>query len=77
MTAPWVTATLAAREAYAPPGRRAEVYAGMAGWKIAAASAGTALAGLLAGVPPRMTLAVAAGLVVVAAVGMGFDRPRR
>ena len=50
LTAPWVTATLAAREAHAPPGRRAEVYAGMAGWKIAAASAGTAIAGLLAGV---------------------------
>ena len=77
LTAPWVTATLAAREAYAPPGRRAEVYAGMAGWKTAAASAGTALAGLTAGAPPRVTLAVAAGLSLISALGMAFDRPRR
>ena len=77
LTGPWVTATLAAREAHAPPGRRAEVYAGMAGWKIAAASAGTAIAGLLAGVPPRVTLAAAAGLVLVSVVAMGLDRHRR
>jgi hypothetical protein len=75
LTAPWLTATLTAREVYAPPGRRAEVYAGMAGWKITASSVGTALAGLLAGVPPRETLAVGAGLVLVGAVAMALDRP--
>jgi hypothetical protein len=75
LTAPWLTATLTAREVYAPPGRRAEVYAGMAGWKITASSLGTALAGLLAGAPPRGTLAVGAGLVLVGAVAMAFDRP--
>jgi hypothetical protein len=76
LTAPWLAATLAARETYAPPGRRAEVYSGMAGWKITASSAGTALAGLLAGVPPRAALAAAAGLVLVSAVTMALDRPR-
>jgi hypothetical protein len=47
----------------------------MAGWKITASSLGTALAGLLAGAPPRGTLAVGAGLVLVGAVAMALDRP--
>ena len=64
LTAPWITASLATRERHAPPGRRAEVFAGMAGWKMAAASAGTALAGLLAAAPARTVVAVAAALVL-------------
>src|SRR6185312_4230623 len=75
LTAPWVTASLATRERHAPPGRRAEVFAGMAGWKMAAASAGTALAGLLAAAPPRVLVAVAAGLVLGSTLAMALDRP--
>jgi hypothetical protein len=75
LTAPWVTASLATRERHAPPGRRAEVFTGMAGWKMAAASAGTALAGLLAAAPPRAVVAVAAALVLGSALAMALDRP--
>jgi hypothetical protein len=75
LTAPWVTASLATRERHAPPGRRAEVFAGMAGWKMAAASAGTALAGLLAAAPARTVVAVAAALVLGSALAMALDRP--
>jgi len=74
LTAPWVTASLATRERHAPPGRRTEVFAGMAGWKMAAASAGTALAGLLATAPPRAMLAVAAASVLGSALAMALDR---
>jgi len=75
LTAPWITASLATRERHAPPGRRAEVFAGMAGWKMAAASAGTALAGLLAAAPARTVVAVAAALVLGSALAMALDRP--
>ncbi len=75
LTAPWITASLATRERHAPPGRRAEVFAGMAGWKMAAASAGTALAGLLAAAPARTVVAVAAALVRGSALAMALDRP--
>jgi hypothetical protein len=75
LTAPWVTASLATRERHAPPGRRGEVFAGMAGWKMAAASGGTALAGLLAAAPARTVVAVAAALVLGSALAMALDRP--
>jgi hypothetical protein len=75
LTAPWITASLATRERHAPPGRRAEVFAGMAGWKMAAASAGTALAGLLAAAPARTVVAVAAAVVLGSALVMALDRP--
>ena len=75
LTAPWITASLATRERHAPPGRRAEVFAGMAGWKMAAASAGTALAGLLAVAPARTVVAVAAAVVLGSALAMALDRP--
>jgi hypothetical protein len=75
LTAPWITASLATRERHAPPGSRAEVFAGMAGWKMAAASAGTALAGLLAAAPARTVVAVAAALVLGSALAMALDRP--
>ena len=47
----------------------------MAGWKMAAASAGTALAGLLAAAPARTVVAVAAALVLGSALAMALDRP--
>ena len=47
----------------------------MAGWKVAAASGGTALAGLLAAAPARAVVAVAAALVLGSALAMALDRP--
>jgi hypothetical protein len=51
--APFFTATLASRSAYAPPGARAQVFVSMAALKVASAALGTALAGLLAALGPR------------------------
>ena len=45
VTAPQTTATLAARNRYAPDAARAQVFVTLAGLKVAAAAAGTALAG--------------------------------
>ncbi|MFG3100953.1 MFS transporter [Streptomyces sp. NPDC048182] len=61
------TATLAVRSVYSPPGARAQVFVTMAGLKMAAGSAGTALAGTLAGIGPRLVLCLNA-LVVASAV---------
>ena len=54
--APFFTATLASRSTYAPPEARAEIFVSMAALKVAAASFGTALAGLLIGLGPRPLL---------------------
>ncbi|QKW25611.1 MFS transporter [Streptomyces seoulensis] len=62
------TATLAVRSVYAPPAARAQVFVTMAGCKMVAGAAGTALAGTLSGFDPRLALAVGC-LVVTAAVG--------
>ncbi|MYS21325.1 hypothetical protein GA0115240_12921, partial [Streptomyces sp. DvalAA-14] len=61
------TATLAVRSVYSPPAARAHVFVTMAGFKMAAAAAGTALAGTLAGIGPRVVLAVDS-VVVASAV---------
>ncbi|MBA3905563.1 MAG: MFS transporter, partial [Pseudonocardiales bacterium] len=68
LTAPWVTATLDARGEHAPPGRRGQVFVAMAGWKIAAASAGSALAGAAAGLGPRPVIVIGAGVTLVCVV---------
>ncbi|NEA47978.1 hypothetical protein G3I35_17300, partial [Streptomyces sp. SID10815] len=62
------TATLAVRSVYSPPAARAQVFVTMAGCKMVAGAAGTALAGTLSGFDPRLALAVGC-LVVTAAVG--------
>ncbi len=76
LTAPWVTATLAARDEYAPPGQRAQTFVAMAGWKIAAASAGTALGGVVGAVGARLPLLCGGALVVCAAAACHDRRPR-
>ena len=70
------TASLAVRSTYSPDGARAQVFVTMAGLKMAGASAGTALAGALAGWGPRVLLAAAASLVAVAALVAAADRHR-
>ena len=76
-TAGWVSASLAARQRHAPPGRQAEIFTALAGWKIAAGSAGTALAGLLAAHSPRLVLATAAAVAVLSAAAAALDRDPR
>jgi predicted MFS family arabinose efflux permease len=76
LTAPWVTATLDARGEHAPPGRRGQVFAAMAGWKIAAASAGSALAGAAAGLGPRPVIVIGACVTLVSVAIAACDRDR-
>ncbi|MER5713898.1 MFS transporter [Streptomyces sp. NPDC002132] len=61
------TASLAVRSVYSPPDARAQVFVTMAGLKLAAGSAGTALAGTLVGIGPRLALCLNA-VVVASAV---------
>ncbi|MFF7446077.1 MULTISPECIES: MFS transporter [unclassified Streptomyces] len=61
------TASLAVRSVYSPPNARAQVFVTMAGLKMAAGSAGTALAGTLVGIGPRLALCLNA-VVVASAV---------
>ncbi|HEY0813318.1 MAG TPA: MFS transporter [Pseudonocardia sp.] len=77
LTAPWVTATLDARGEHAPPGRRGQVFVAMAGWKIAATSAGSALAGVAAGLGPRPVIVVGAAFTLVSVAVAACDRDRR
>jgi MFS family permease len=72
--APFFVATLAARSAYAPESGRARVFVGVAALKIAAGSAGTALAGVLSGVEPRLLLLAGGILVGVAAAASMVER---
>ena len=76
LTAPWVTATLDARDEHAPPGRRAQVFVALAGWKIAAASAGSAVTGAAAGLGPRAVIVVGAVMTLVCVVVAACDRAR-
>ncbi len=76
LTAPWVTATLDARDAYAPPGRRAQVFVALAGWKIAAGSAGSAVMGAAAGLGPRAVVVVGALVTLVCVMVAACDRAR-
>ena len=61
--APFFVATLAARTQFAPLGGRARVFVGVAAVKVAASSAGTAVAGLTSGLDPRAVLLAGAVLV--------------
>ena len=75
-TAPYSTATLAARSRYSPPELRAMVFVSMAGVKTAAGSLGSALAGILAGLGFRTSLAMSAGVLVISVVAAGLDLRR-
>jgi MFS family permease len=72
--APFVTATFAARSEYAPPEARAQVFVTMASLKVAAASAGAGLAGVLAFLGPHGLPAAAAAVVLLGAIGTIIDR---
>ncbi len=74
--APFFTATLAARSSYAPANARAQIFVSIAGLKIAAAAAGTALTGSLLGHGPRMLLVLGAVLVGAAVLATTVDRRR-
>jgi predicted MFS family arabinose efflux permease len=73
-TAPFVTATFAARNTYAPPDARGQVFVTLSALKITAASGGTALAGLLVLLGPSLLLAVGGGAVLLAALATVVDR---
>jgi predicted MFS family arabinose efflux permease len=72
--APFFAATLAARSEYAPAGGRAQLFVAIAAFKIAAGSAGTALAGALSDVGPRSMMVVGAALLVLTAMATVIDR---
>ncbi len=72
--APFGTATFAARSEYAPPAARTQVFVTMASLKIAAASAGSALAGILISLGPHGLPLAAATVVLLAALGTIADR---
>jgi hypothetical protein len=72
--APFFTATLAARSRYSPDRARAQVFVSLAGVKVAMASAGTALAGLAAGLGARTVLAGAAAAIAAGAAVTVVDR---
>ncbi|MEW4371341.1 MFS transporter [Paenibacillus kandeliae] len=74
--APFFAATLGVRSNYAPDHVRGQVFTGMAGFKIASSSAGTALAGVLTGFGAPLLL-LAGGIVVGVAYGYALlDRKR-
>ncbi|WP_448316608.1 MFS transporter [Streptomyces sp. CO7] len=74
------TATLAVRSVHSPPNARAQVFVTMAGLKMAAGSAGTALAGTLVGFGPRLALClnavVVASAVTIALTDLRLSRRR-
>ncbi|MFF1302090.1 MFS transporter [Streptomyces sp. NPDC058307] len=74
------TASLAVRSVYSPPNARAQVFVTMAGLKMAAGSAGTAMAGTLAGMGPRLVLClnavVVASAVTIALTDLRLTRRR-
>jgi len=69
-------ATLAARSEYAPPDARGQVFIWVGALKIAAGSAGTALAGALIAGTAWLPVAVVAGLSMAAAVACILGRSR-
>jgi MFS family permease len=76
-TAPFVTATFAARNTYAPPEARGQVFVTLSALKITAASGGTAIAGLLVVVGPMIMLVVGGAAVLLAALLTVVDRRLR
>jgi predicted MFS family arabinose efflux permease len=72
--APFVTATFAARSQYAPPEARAQVFVTMSSLKVAAAATGTAAAGVLTALGPRLLPAVFAAVVLLGSAAAMVDR---
>jgi MFS family permease len=77
VNAPFFTATLAARDRYAPDGGRARVFVTVAGLKVAAGSLGSVLAGaVVAAAGPRWPIAAGAALTALAALATTLERLR-
>jgi len=69
------TATLAVRSVYSPPAARAQVFIIMAGFKVAAASAGIALTGsLVAAAGPRRALLLGSAVMAISVAVALTDR---
>ncbi|MFI1800113.1 hypothetical protein ACH427_22550 [Streptomyces sp. NPDC020379] len=68
------TATLAVRSVHAPPEARAQVYVSMGALKMAVSSAGTALAGSLMALGPRMLLGAGCAVTLFALASVLGDR---
>jgi MFS family permease len=73
-TAPFVTATFAARNQFAPVEARAQVFVTLSSLKVTAASGGAALAGLLVGLGPTLMLVLSGSAVLLTAVASILDR---
>ena len=78
VVAPQTMLSLAARGEYAPAGSQGTVFVTVAGTKVAFASAGTAAAGLTAGLPPTQVLAALGALTLgaVTVAGLAGGRSR-
>jgi hypothetical protein len=74
LNGPFVAATLAGRSPYSPPEARAQIFVSLAGVKIAAAAAGTALAGAATSAGPRALLVAAAAITLGGAAASTADR---
>ncbi|HSU37864.1 MAG TPA: hypothetical protein VLJ88_19590 [Propionibacteriaceae bacterium] len=72
--APFVTATLAARAVYSPPGARAQIFVSVAALKVAAGSLGAPIIGALAFFDPRVLLVVGGALIGLTAAATVVDR---
>jgi len=72
--APFVTATLAARAVYSPPGARAQVFVSVAALKVAAGSVGAPIVGALAFLDPRVLLVAGGALIGLTAAATVADR---
>ena len=72
--APFVTATLAARDVYSPPGARAQVFVSVAALKVAAGSAGAPIVGTLTFLDPRVLLVGGGALIGLTAAATMVDR---
>ena len=76
VTAPQTTATLAARGHYAPDAARAQMFVTLAGLKVAAAAAGTAIAGAALALGPRPLALAGAALIAATVAATAADRRR-
>jgi hypothetical protein len=74
--APFFVATLGVRARYSPEAARAQVFVSISGLKVAAGSAGAAVAGLTLALGGRTVLAAGGALCLLAALGAALGRRR-
>jgi len=73
LNAPYFAATLAVRSEFAPPALRGQTFTAMAGFKTAAGSAGTAVAGITVGLGAPLLFLCGAALIAVAVLAAHID----